>query len=156
MENKQEIIARFRANVKGKKFDPTGYNQRHDGKEGHWLEVQMGITPNGDNLPDLLGFEMKNQTSSGKTTFGDWSPDLNLWGRNTSDDAIGRLDKDTQFLPYFGTPNPLKNNRISWSGAVVPKIGEYNAYSHDIDHPFSPKPISHSHSCRSLLLATLR
>jgi AGCS family alanine or glycine:cation symporter len=30
------------------------------------------------------------------------------------------------------------------------------AYSHDADHSFSPKPISHSHSCRSLLLVTLR
>ncbi len=30
------------------------------------------------------------------------------------------------------------------------------AYSHDVDHSFSPKPISHSHSCRSLLLVTLR
>jgi len=31
-----------------------------------------------------------------------------------------------------------------------------DAYSHDADHSFSPKPISHSHSCRSLLLVTLR
>lgn len=128
MTNKEQIIARFMANVKGQRFDPTGYNQQHDGREGHWLEVQMGIAPNGDNRPDILGFEMKKQTSSGKTTFGDWSPDLNLWGRNTSDAQIGKLDKDSQFLVYFGTPNPLKNNRMSWSGAVVPKIGGYNVY----------------------------
>ena len=128
MTNKDEIIARFRENVRGLRFDPTGFNSRHDGKEGHWLEIQMGIPPNGENRPDLLGFEMKNQTSSGKTTFGDWSPDLNLWGRNTSDSSIGRLNKDTQFLPYFGTPNPQKDNRISWSGSVVPKIGDYNYY----------------------------
>ncbi|MCE7565830.1 LlaMI family restriction endonuclease [Aliivibrio fischeri] len=128
MTDKEAIIARFRSHVRGKAFDPTGYNTGHDGKEGHWLEVQMGLTPNGNNRPDLLGFEMKNQTSSGKTTFGDWSPDLNLWGRNTSDPSVGRLIRDTQFLPYFGTPNPLKNNRISWSGSVVPKIGNYNNY----------------------------
>lgn len=128
MTNKEKIIAIFMANVKGKKSNSIGFNPAHDGKEGHWLEIQMGIIPNANNLPDLLGFEMKNQTTSGKTTFGDWSPDLNLWGRKTSDLEIGKLNKDSEFLPYFGTPNPLKGNRISWSGAVVPKIGDYNIY----------------------------
>ena len=123
----QEIIKRFRDHVRGYKNEATG-NVKHDGRDGHWLEQQMGIKANASNSPDLLGYEMKNQTSSGKTTFGDWSPDLNLWGRYTSEPAIGRLDKDTQFLEYFGTPNPYKNNRKSWSGAVVPKIGDYNFY----------------------------
>ncbi|EJI6690245.1 restriction endonuclease [Vibrio parahaemolyticus] len=126
---KQQIIERFRSNVRGRRNEATG-NQRHDGRDGHWLERQMGIAPNGNNEADLFGYEMKNQTTSGKTTFGDWSPDKNLWGgrAETTDHQIGKLSKDRQFLEYFGTPNPAKNNRKSWSGSVVPKVGAYNFY----------------------------
>jgi hypothetical protein len=42
-ENKKTIIDNFKANVKGKKYDATGFNLRHDGAEGHWLEMKMGI-----------------------------------------------------------------------------------------------------------------
>jgi len=67
---KQKIIELFYANVKGKKSNTSKSNQRHDGKKGHWLEQQMGIVANANNSPDIYGYEMKNQTSSGKITFG--------------------------------------------------------------------------------------
>ncbi len=73
MNSEQKIVQTFMQNVYGKKADTSGMNSQHDGRGGHWLERQMGIAPNASNAPDLLGFEMKNQTTS-KTTFGDWSP----------------------------------------------------------------------------------
>ena len=76
-KDKQKIIDLFNKNVRGKKPNTDSANQNHDGKGGHWLETQMGIKHNGDNAPDLFGFEMKNNTTS-KTTFGDWSPSRNL------------------------------------------------------------------------------
>ncbi|MCP5079359.1 MAG: LlaMI family restriction endonuclease, partial [Psychromonas sp.] len=78
------IVQRFKQNVKGKKFNPNGYNQLHDGKEGHWLEKQMGIEPNSDNNADIYGYEMKKQTPS-KTTFGDWSAKESIFKRGGVD-----------------------------------------------------------------------
>jgi len=128
MDNdKRTIIDRFNANVKGQRYNPAGYNRRHDGAEGHWLEVQMGIDPNANNEADLLGYEMKKDTRS-KTTFGDWSPDLALWKSKRPHPEIPRIDRDREFLEYFGKPNPLKNNRHSWSGEPAPKINNYNTF----------------------------
>lgn len=126
-ENKKAIIERFIKNVKGKKCDMSGYNVRHDGAEGHWLERQMGIEHNGDNEPDLLGFEMKKDTKS-KTTFGDWSPDVALWKNEKPYPEIGRIDRDTEFLKYFGKPNMKKSGRLSWSGEPAPTIKGYNSF----------------------------
>jgi hypothetical protein len=136
-KNKQRIIELFNANVKGKKADTSNSNQRHDGKEGHWLETQMGIAHNGDNEADLLGYEMKNQTTSGKITFGDWSADEYIYlhgrGKNKTNsiNANYSLTRD-DFLRIFGKPNPLKDNRLSWSGIPCPtyygdtsKFGQY-------------------------------
>lgn len=152
-EMKEQIIERFRSNVRGRRNEATG-NQRHDGRDGHWLEQQMGISPNGNNEADLFGYEMKNQTTSGKTTFGDWSPDRNLWSARaeTTDPQIGKLDKDSQFLEYFGTPNPDKNDRKSWSGSVVPKVGGYNVYGQRLyitDNDDIQAQYSFSHDQRS-------
>ena len=72
MTDKEKIIALFLTNVKGKKPDSVHSNQDHDGRDGHWLERQMGLAANASNTPDLFGFEMKNDTRS-KTSFGDWS-----------------------------------------------------------------------------------
>ena len=41
---KKRIINQFTSNVKGKKFVKSDTNN-HDGSEGHWLEVLMGIEP---------------------------------------------------------------------------------------------------------------
>jgi len=126
-EGKVEIIRRFVDNVKGQIYDPTGYNARHDGAEGHWLEGKMGLAANALNGADLFGYEMKKPTRS-KTTFGDWSPDICLWGRKKPYDDIEKLDRDSEFLKYFGKPNLLKNGRLSWSGEPVPTIRGYNSF----------------------------
>lgn len=44
---------------------------------------------------------------------------LNNWSDN---DIIDR----TTFIKTFGNPNPLKNNRYSWSGKCVPVYGSWN------------------------------
>jgi hypothetical protein len=67
----QAIVELFNTNVKGKKFVREEHNN-HDGEEGHWLEKRMGTAPNGKNEPDLLGYEMKKESS--KTTFIDKTP----------------------------------------------------------------------------------
>lgn len=122
MDNaKQEIIRIFMQNVYGKSPDVSDTNLGHDGKYGHWLETQMGIAHNGDNAPDLLGYEMKNDTSSGKTTFGDWSPNIKVFGDDT---VISREG----FIKSFGHPSKDKPNRWSWSGEPVPKINKWNKY----------------------------
>lgn len=123
--HKKEIIDRFIKNVKGRVVDISKANKNHDGKEGHWLETQMDIRHNADNLPDIYGFEMKNTTSS-KTTFGDWSADYYIF--RDKDYEISRDD----FMKIFGSPNPLKNNRYSWSGKPCPKIKKYNEFGQRI------------------------
>lgn len=127
-EEKEKIIEFFYKNVKGKKADTSASNQKHDGKSGHWLERQMGITANGNNAPDLFGYEMKNQTSSGKITFGDWTPDEYIF-RNKNSKKIHDTNKDynltrSDFLKIFGKPNPEKEGRFSWSG--IPCPNHYN------------------------------
>ncbi len=127
-QNKKMIIEKFYSNVRGKKFDPTGYNKNHDGAEGQWLEQRMGIKSNNNNAPDLLGYEIKKATKS-KITFGDWSPDLVLWKSKRKACAdIPQIDRDTQFLKYFGKPNLNKDNRLSWSGEAVPTVRGYNTF----------------------------
>jgi hypothetical protein len=112
-EIKAEIITTFRENVSGRRYSKT---DGHDGAEGHWLSALMGLPNDSDNRPDFKGFEMKKQTR-GKTTFGDWSPTEALYKRNRA-----------EFLGAFGTPNPEKGGRLSWSGEVFPKIGSINRY----------------------------
>ena len=126
MKDKEKIIALFNKNVKGKKSDTSTNNQRHDGKDGHWLETQMGIIHNGYNEPDLFGYEMKNQTTSGKITFGDWQPDEYIYihgrGKNPKRNDTNKnfeLTRDN-FLEFFGKPNEKKSGRLSWSGIPCP------------------------------------
>jgi hypothetical protein len=120
-QDKNEIIDLFNKNVKGRLPDTGNSNEKHDGKEGHWLERQMNIKANGNNAPDLLGYEMKNQTTS-KTTFGDWSANYYIFKGKTAE--IKRDD----FLKIFGKPNALKNNRFSWSGEPCPRIDRVNNF----------------------------
>jgi len=114
-DNKQKIINLFLNNVKGKKPDISSYNKKHSGKEGHWLETQMGILHNASNTPDIFGFEMKNETNS-KTTFGDWSANYYIF----QDPKFG-INRD-DFLKIFGMANSKKDGRYSWSGKPCPKI----------------------------------
>lgn len=39
--NKQKIIDLFYLNVKGVEIDLSNINNKHCGKEGHWLETKM-------------------------------------------------------------------------------------------------------------------
>jgi hypothetical protein len=132
-QDKQNIIELFYASVKGKKADISKSNQRHDGKKGHWLEQQMGIKANASNSPDIFGYEMKNQTSSGKITFGDWSADEYIFqhGRPKKIHETNQnynISKN-RFLEIFGKPNEKKNNRLSWSGTPCPTyLNRYSAY----------------------------
>ncbi len=129
--NKRKIIDLFHQNVKGRVPDVSDKNVRHDGRRGHWLEAQFGVTANADNEADLFGYELKNETTSGKTTFGDWSaneyifksgPYIDLFQGNSSS------EKQDSFCRMFGKSNPTKNGRFSWSGSPIPKIGYYNYF----------------------------
>jgi len=137
--NKKVIIDKFNQNVRGKIPNTTADNRKHDGKEGHWLETQMGIAHNGDNEPDLLGYEMKNQTSSGKITFGDWSADEYIFLHGRGKNKVNSININYQitrneFLRIFGKPNPLKKERLSWSGIPCPTYyGDTTTYGQNLN-----------------------
>ena len=130
MNDKQKIINLFKSNVKNKKIDSFG---NHCGKEGHWLESQMGLQINCKNEPDILGYEMKKDSK--KITFGDFSASEYLFSKNKTmiENINGWIKNENvvsrdEFIKYFGSKNPLKNNRYSWSGSCVPIYGNYNVY----------------------------
>lgn len=127
-EEKQRILEIFNERVRGKA--PDVEESRHDGSVGHWLERQFGILHNANNSADILGYELKTGTAS-KITFGDWSANTYIYKNDTFnhiffDDSKGT--KQDRFARIFGKPNPLKNNRYSWSGQPCPKINKYNAF----------------------------
>lgn len=130
-EVKMQIVALFRANVYGKTPNLDGTNSRHDGKEGQWLEHQFGIHSNALNAPDILGYELKNQTSSGKTTFGDWSANEYIYDSAEFSDIFNRsenIENRDRFIEIFGKPNEKKGGRYSWSGEPCPKISGFNSF----------------------------
>lgn len=135
LSNKQQIINLFRANVRGKTPDVSKKSQGHDGKVGHWLEEQFNIAHNADNLADLFGYELKNQTKS-KTTFGDWSANEYIYNCNkyahlfSESDSIARRDK---FMRIFGHSNSQKGGRYSWSGEPCPKISGFNKFGQKLE-----------------------
>ena len=55
-DDKQFIIELFNSNVKHKEIITDNQNKAHCGKEGHWLEKQMGIKHNSKNEPDIRGY----------------------------------------------------------------------------------------------------
>jgi len=127
--NKQFIIDKFMTNVKGKQIL---IKNKHCGSEGHWLETQMGINHNANNEPDILGYEMKIYSS--KITFGDFSASEYLFSKKKKMiEYMNNWEKDKNnitrenYIKFFGTPNPLKNNRYSWSGSCVPTYGIWNS-----------------------------
>ena len=130
MTNKEILIDLFRKNVKGKMPDVSGRNERHDGREGNWLEEQFGKHPDADNHADFFGYELKNQTTS-RTTFGDWSANEYVY---TNDDYKcvffnkSKYQNQWLFCRIFGKPNMEKGGRYSWSGQPIPKYGKYNDY----------------------------
>lgn len=130
MTPKEEIIELFRKNVKGKSPNVDGKNKRHDGKKGHWLEEQFEIAANANNEADLLGYELKNETTS-KTTFGDWSANVYVFTSSKYSslfDGDKKYEKQDSFVKIFGKPNEEKGGRYSWSGSPCPKIDSYNDF----------------------------
>lgn len=129
--NKERLIEIFRSNVKGRIPDISGRNIRHDGRRGHWLVEQFGVSANADNHADILGYELKNETTSGKTTFGDWSANEYIFKTppyNSLFSGSTASEKQNAFCRMFGKPNEAKNGRFSWSGSPIPKIWQYNSF----------------------------
>lgn len=125
---KSLIEERFETFVKGLRPDLSLFNSLHDGAEGDWLTKKMGLTVNGKNEPDFLGFEMKKD--SRKTSFGDWAPDIALY-KSRGLGIAPELPR-VEFLKIFGTPKvhrePRKNGRYSWSGEVFPTVKGVNKF----------------------------
>ena len=117
-KEKQQIVNLFRKNVKGKIANTSASNEGHDGKEGHWLERQMGIKANNRSSSDLFGYEMKKDAT--KISFGDWSADTYLYKE------MDQLNRE-KFIKIFGKENKSKK-RWSWSGEPVPKIDIWNNF----------------------------
>jgi len=130
--DKQQIITLFNNNVKDKEICLEGQNTLHCGKEGHWLETQMGIKHNAKNEPDINGYEMKK--FSLKTTLGDFSASEYAFSKNNKRNTINSHNNWTdeikmtrnEFITFFGNANPNKNNRFSWSGSCVPTYNNWN------------------------------
>ena len=123
---KREILRTFNKNVKGKVPDLSRFNSSHDGAEGDWLTVAMGLSVNGRNEPDFKGFEMKKDSK--KTTFGDWQPDTGLYMSTAKGikPALTRIE----FLKIFGLKSKdqtgRKLGRYSWSGKAFPSVKGLN------------------------------
>jgi hypothetical protein len=131
--NKQQIVEIFNQNVKGVDILLDGKNSKHCGKEGHWLETQMGIKHNAKNEPDLYGYEMKK--SSSKITLGDFSASEYAFSKKNKRNTINHYNnwnddnklERSDFIKIFGNPNSAKNNRYSWSGSCIPIYNKWNA-----------------------------
>lgn len=136
-KDKEDIIIKFLKNVKNVKIILDNKNEMHSGKEGHWLEKQMGIQYNNRNEPDINGYEMKKD--SNKITFGDFSASEYLFSKKKP--TIIEINKwndikviitRNEYIHYFGSENPLKNNRYSWSGTCVPKYNKWNNFGQNL------------------------
>lgn len=114
---KEKLIKLFFKNIYGNSPNIDNYNVKHSGAKGHWLEKKLGKKPDANNEADFWGWELKNHTSSGKTTYGDWSANEYIFNKNN----IYEINRD-EFFNFWGKPNMKKNNRLSWSGIPVPRI----------------------------------
>jgi len=115
--DKQKIIDLFNKNIKNKDINLNDYNIKHNGKEGYWLEKNMNIKHNSNNIPDIYGYEMKKGSS--KITFGDFTASEYLFTNKKYD-----ISRDN-FIKYFGNFNKNKN-RYSWSGSCIPQYNIWN------------------------------
>ena len=128
--DKQQIISLFNINIKGVEICLEG---NHCGKEGYWLERQIGVKHNAKNEPDINGYEMKK--SSNKITLGDFSASEYAFSEKNKRNSINIINNWTdeikisrnEFIKTFGNPNPSKNNRHSWSGSCVPRYNNWNS-----------------------------
>lgn len=129
-KDKKEIIDKFIKDVKNKQIDTSKSNKKHDGAEGHWLEKQMGLKPNGKNEPDMNGYEMKKENN--KITFGDYAASEYIFTekkptiiqKNKWENTSVKMTIN-EFIKIFGTCKEAKN-RYSWSGSCVPTYDTWN------------------------------
>ncbi len=139
IEIKNEIKAKFDKSIRGREPILISGERRHDGWIGHWLQRQFDLEADAANAPDLNGFELKDDTGTGVTTFGDWSADEYIFFSHNNcrfDSSKAAECKKcrnsvmdrTAFLQIFGVPNIEKGNRYSWSGKVCPKVNRINEY----------------------------
>ena len=74
----------------------------------------------------IAGGSKKN---SKKITFGDWQASSYLFSSKKVD-GLSKINMDrVEFIRTFGSPNPEKNNRYSWSGKVFPKYSDSYNYA---------------------------
>jgi hypothetical protein len=85
------IINLFVKNIKGVNVSLSNRNDKHCGKEGHWLEEKMQIKINRDNKPDICGFEMKKLSK--KITLGDFSASEYLYSCKNKRKVINVLNE---------------------------------------------------------------
>lgn len=110
-----EIVSLFFKKVKNQDII---IENKNDGSEGKWLEHQFGIKPNSKNEPDLFGYELKKYSK--KITLGDFSASEYPFSSEKVRKHISLSIPRTTFIQIFGEPNPMKQNRYSWSGSCVP------------------------------------
>ena len=104
MDNgKERILQLFMQKVYGHSPVLRSYNSRHAGAAGHWLEKKLGKEPDASNESDFWGYECKNHTTSGKTTWGDWSANEYIFDKGNK----YNLNRNS-FFKFFGKPNIKK------------------------------------------------
>jgi hypothetical protein len=119
--DKQQIITIFNNNVKGREMCLEGQNINHCGKEGHWIETQMGIKHNAKNEPDINGYEMK--TGKKITTFVDKAPD-NMFLDGNIMSKRNRISK-TEFWDKYGSAKESDEKTIGgWKFDRYNKCGQ--------------------------------
>lgn len=124
---KDQIINIFNEKIRDQEII---LEKKYHGSEGHWLEKKFGIIPNSVNKPDIFGYELKKDSK--KITFGDYSASEYLFSKtknyiDTYNNCNIQISRDN-FIRNFGTQNPKKNNRYSWSGICVPKYNIWNDF----------------------------
>ena len=95
-DSKEKIIKLFFENVYGKTPTINNYNSNHAGAKGHWLEIQLGKSLT-QAMMQTFGVGNVNHTTSGKTTYGDWTANEYIFDRNNKY-GIDRND----FLKFWG------------------------------------------------------
>ena len=142
------------------------------------IKLRLSDLKEGKQPAQLLAFAgnpRQNMPKGLPFDFRDYCELIELTGRVLRDDKRGAIDvQQAPLLQRLGLSdeNWLELTRgfghaFSLAAGDCEHLSQHKehsgqsrvrgiAYSHDADHSFSPKPISHSHRCRSLLLVTLR
>ena len=121
-ESRQKIIENFNKNIFGKYPLESELKASHEGKLGHWLEINLGGEVDSDGNADLEGFECK--THKYKMSWGDWGAPYRIF----CDRSYKLFNKDRTFenmwilIKALGVSRDLPEKGIfySMSGKDVP------------------------------------